>query len=303
MAEINDVTGNRNYKDSLFRFIFKGNNERSRKWLLSLYNALRGSNYEDTSQLEITTLEDVIYISIKNDLSFLINDEMYLFEHQSTVNPNMPVRGLLYFSKLYENFISKQKLNIYGGKLIKLPTPKYIVFYNGQNKFPDLFQYHLSDAFLTPDDSNNFEWTATVININKNHSQELQKNCKALYDYSEFIARIRQNMEGENPLSFQHAVNEAMDYAIAHNFLEGFFREEKAKIMNSILTQFDKETYEKAIRNEGFDEGISIGSSQKTIEAAKSFYANGVSIEVIAKSLKMTEEQVQKIISENQDKA
>ena len=300
MAEINDVTGNRNYKDSLFRFIFKGNNERSRKWLLSLYNALRGSNYEDTSQLEITTLEDVIYISIKNDLSFLINDEMYLFEHQSTVNPNMPVRGLLYFSKLYENFISKQKLNIYGGKLIKLPTPKYIVFYNGQNKLPDLFQYHLSDAFLTPDDSNNFEWTATVININKNHSQELQKTCKALYDYSEFIARIRQNMEGENPLSFRDAVNEAMDYAIEHNFLEGYFREEKAKIMNSILTQFDKETYEKAIRNEGFDEG----KQEKAIEAVIGLHENNVSVDIIAKSLKMTEEQVQKIISEKaQDKS
>ena len=128
MQEINETKINRTYKDSLFRFIFKGDNEKSRRWLLSLYNALRGSNYEDTSQLEITTLEDVIYISVKNDLSFLINDEMYLFEHQSTVNPNMPVRGLLYFSKLYENFITNKNLNIYGGKLIKLPTPKYIVF-------------------------------------------------------------------------------------------------------------------------------------------------------------------------------
>ena len=106
-----------------------------------------------------------------------------------------------------------------------------------------------------------------MININKNHSQELQKNCKALYDYSEFIARIRQNMEGAKPLPFQEAVNEAMDYAIEHNFLEGYFREEKAKIMNSILTQFDKETYEKAIRNEGFDEG----KEQKAIETAFNF--------------------------------
>ena len=89
MQEINETKINRTYKDSLFRFIFKGDNEKSRRWLLSLYNALRGSNYEDSSQLEITTLEDVIYISVKNDLSFLINDEMYLFEHQSTVNPNM----------------------------------------------------------------------------------------------------------------------------------------------------------------------------------------------------------------------
>ena len=294
MQEFNDVTVNRNYKDSLFRFIFKGNNERSRRWLLSLYNALRGSNYEDTNQLEITTLEDVIYISIKNDISFLINDEMYLFEHQSTVTPNMPIRGLLYFSKLYENFITNKKLNIYGGKLIKIPTPKYIVFYNGQNKLPDLFQYHLSDAFLTPDDSNNFQWTATVININKNHSQELQKTCKALYDYSEFIARIRQNMEGEKPLTFQDAVNEAMDYAIEHNFLEGYFKEERAKIMNSILTQFDKETYENGIRNEGFDEG----KQEKAIEAACKMLADGMSPELVAKYVDLPKEKVKEIISE-----
>ncbi len=118
MAEINDVAVNRNYKDSLFRFIFKGDNERSRRWLLSLYNALRGSKYTDTSQLEITTLADVIYVSVKNDLSFLINDEMNLFEHQSTVNPNMPIRGLMYFSQLYKNYLTKEKYDIFGETLI-----------------------------------------------------------------------------------------------------------------------------------------------------------------------------------------
>ena len=101
MSEINNVTINRNYKDSLFRFIFKGDNEKSRRWLLSLYNALRGSNYEDTSQLEITTLEDVIYISIKNDISFLINDEMYLFEHQSTF-PNLQIQKVHFHTSMQQ---------------------------------------------------------------------------------------------------------------------------------------------------------------------------------------------------------
>lgn len=254
MAEINDVTVNRNYKDSLFRFIFKGDNERSRRWLLSLYNALRGSNYTDTSQLEITTLADVIYVSVKNDLSFLINDEMNLFEHQSTVNPNMPIRGLMYFSQLYKNYLTKEKYDIFGETLIKLPTPKYFVFYNGEKKMPDIVKYRLSSAFITQDDSNEFEWTATVLNINKSHSENLQKTCKALYDYSEFIARIRQNMKDKKDMPLLDAVNEAVDYAIEHNFLEGFFKEEKAKIMNSILTQIDKEKYDRTRRYEGYEE-------------------------------------------------
>ena len=289
MHEVNDLTVNRKYKDSLFRSIFKGDNERSKRWLLSLYNALRGSNYEDTSQLEITTMADVIYISIKNDLSFLINDEMNLFEHQSTVNPNMPIRGLMYFSRLYQNFLSKKEYDIYGGTLIKLPEPKYVVFYNGKTNLPDIVKYRLSDAFATKDDTNEFEWTATVININKNHNINLQKNCKALYDYSEFIARIRENMEGENSMQPLDAVNEAMDYAVEHDFLDGFFKEERNKIMYDILTQFDKEKYDRTRRYEGRQE--------KAIEAARSFYENGVSIELIAKSLKMTPERVLEIVN------
>lgn len=101
-------------------------------------------------------------------------------------------------------------------------------------------------------------------------------------------------MEGENPLSFRDAVNEAMDYAIAHNFLEGFFREEKAKIMNSILTQFDKETYENGIRNEGFDEG----KQEKAIEAACKMLADGMSPELVAKYVDLPKEKVKEIISE-----
>ena len=104
----------RNYKDSLFRRIFSGNDERSKRRLLSLYNALSGKNHTDISKLEITTIENVIYLTMKNDLSFLIDSQMNLFEHQSSVNPNMPLRGLIYFGKLYQNEIKKQGLDING---------------------------------------------------------------------------------------------------------------------------------------------------------------------------------------------
>ncbi|MCI8745248.1 MAG: hypothetical protein HFI25_06185, partial [Lachnospiraceae bacterium] len=90
---------NRKYKDVLFRFIF-----RDKKDLLSLYNAINGTDYKNPEELEINTLENVIYMKMKNDLSFLVGASMNLYEHQSTWNPNMPLRGLFYFAELYERY-------------------------------------------------------------------------------------------------------------------------------------------------------------------------------------------------------
>ena len=118
----------RKYKDRLFQKVFE-----DKKDLLDLYNAVNGTQYTNQDDLEITTLEDVIYLSMKNDLSFIISSTLNLYEHQSTYNPNLPVRGLIYFAKLYEAYIKKIDANVYGHKLIALPAPQFIVFYNGRH--------------------------------------------------------------------------------------------------------------------------------------------------------------------------
>ena len=107
------------YKDKLFRKIFENKND-----LLSLYNAINHTDYKDPAALEITTIDNAIYMSMKIDLSFMIGFVMSLYEHQSTFNPNMPVRGLSYFARLYEAYTSRYKLDIYGKKLILLPLPQ-----------------------------------------------------------------------------------------------------------------------------------------------------------------------------------
>ena len=99
--------------------------------LLSLYNAVNGTDYQDPEDLEINTLENVIYLKMKNDLSFLVGASMNLYEHQSTWNPNMPLRGLLYFAELYERYINSKGYRLSGNTRIPLPFPNYIVFYNG----------------------------------------------------------------------------------------------------------------------------------------------------------------------------
>lgn len=156
---------NRKYKDRLFRLRF--GSEEYKEDILSIYNALNGTSYRNVDDISITTIDDVIYIKMKNDVSLLLDGNMSLWEQQSSVNPNMPVRGLLYFGNLYDQYIKMNKLNIYGKKLQKIPTPEYIVFYNGEEDYGPITQLRLSDAFIHKNDSGDFEWTATVYNLNK----------------------------------------------------------------------------------------------------------------------------------------
>ena len=150
--------------------------------------------------------------------------------------------------------------------------------------------------FLQLTERGDFEWTATVININPEYNNGIQKNCKALYDYISYIDRVKSNQK--NNLNIKDAVDEAVNWAIKENLLEGFFKEHKAEVEAMILTEFDKDLYDKNRRKEGYDEG----AQAKAVEAAKNLYNNGVSIEIIAKSLEMTIEQVKEIVKSNETK-
>ena len=122
----NKIKPNKKYKDSLFRKIFGESKENA----LSLYNAINGSSYTMDDEFEYTTLEDVVYMKMKDDVSFLVGASLNLYEHQSSYNPNMPLRGFLYFADLYREII-KDNEKIYSPQLVRIPNPKYIVFYNG----------------------------------------------------------------------------------------------------------------------------------------------------------------------------
>ena len=142
----NKQTHNRQYKDRLWRMIFN-----NKKDLLQLYNAINHTDYQNPDDLEVNTLEDVLYLSMKNDVSFLVGGTMNLYEHQSTFNPNMPLRGVFYFSRLYEGYVADNNLMIYHEKRVRLPKPKYIVFYTGTKNQPDSMELKLSDCFENTD--------------------------------------------------------------------------------------------------------------------------------------------------------
>ena len=281
----------RSFRDTLFRSIYSGKDDRSKRWLLSLYNALSNKNYTDISALEITTIDDVIYVTMKNDLSFLINSEMHLFEKQSTVNPNMPLRGLIYFSQLYQKEVAKRNLDIFGRARIKIPSPKFVVFYNGKQEQDDIVKYRLSDLFEVKDESGEFEWTATVININKNHNESLQKKCESLYHYCVFVDRVKANLDKR--MEPEDAINEAVDFAIKGNFLDGYFKEQRMNIVGNLLTEFNQEDYDRNRRAEGFEDGVEYGERQATISNAKNLLKlNKLSAEEIADCCSLPLEQV-----------
>ena len=239
-------------RDRLFKAIFGRNTDESKQWRLDLYNALRGTNYTDPNVLEINTIENVIYLTMRNDISFLVDSQLTLFEQQSTYNPNMPLRGLMYFAQLYQMHLSKSGKTLYHSKLVKIPNPKFIVFYNGGKETADVEYLRLSDAFETKDENGNFEWTAEMININPGHNETLQKKCKALYNYTQYISRISENKK--QGLSGIDAVNEAVDWAIKENLLDGFFKTQKEEILAMSLTEFNAEEVIQDVKAEGREE-------------------------------------------------
>ena len=240
---------NPKHKDRLFCTIF--GTEKYKGYALELYNAVNGSHYNDPSELAIITLDDAVYIKMKNDMAYLISGNIALYEHQSSINPNMPIRGFMYLGELYSKLLKKEKARIYNRTLVRIPTPQYIVFYNGTDNYPECSKLKLSDAFANPRDDNEFEFTATVYNINLGNNEELLESCKPLKGYSTFIDKIRKNSV---LMPYEKAVDEAVKYCIYNGILEDVLSEERSAVMLEMLTQFDEKSYEEGLREEGREE-------------------------------------------------
>ena len=291
----------REYKDRLFKKIFGDTTEESKRWRLDLYNALNGTSYTDPDELKLTTIENVIYVTMKNDISFLIGSQMNLYEQQSSYNPNMPLRGLMYFAQLYQMNLSSRGLDLFGSKLVKIPSPSFVVFYNGDKELPDVSEQRLSDAFEPVGSGKGFEWTAKVINIGGKHNEGLLKKCKALYDYCSYVDRVKGNLKAGMPK--KDAVGEAVDYAIQENYLDGFFKSQKMEVMNMSLTEFNQEEYDRNRRQEGWEEGEKIGfergESSKQQETARNLMVMGLGThEQIAQATGLSLEDVTRLGAE-----
>ena len=247
-----EITDQSKVYDSLFIAVFGKDSERSKRWRLELYNALNNTNYTDPNALKLNTLENVLFIKMHNDVSFLIDSQLTLYEHQRTTNQNMPLRGFFYFAQLYHKYLIDAEEQLTTSKMIKIPNPNYIVFYNGDTNRDEDYEMRLSDAFMIEDKSGKFEWTARVLNINKDYNLSLQNKCKALYDYIQFTSRINENKE--KGMTNEKAIDEAIDWASEQNLLEGFIKEQKAEVKMTLLTEFNEEASIRGWRKEGMQQ-------------------------------------------------
>lgn len=244
-----EVTVNNTHKARVFEIIFS-----DKQKLLTLYNAVNGTNYTDPNQLEINTLKNAIYMSMHNDVSFIIDSRLSLYEHQSTYSPNLPLRYLFYVTDLYSS-ITKDA-NLYGTKLIPIPAPKFIIFYNGKGKYPERQELRLSASFNVPDEEPSLELRATLLNINPGYNEELKKACKTLNDYSEYTARVRLYAE---TMELEDAVNRAINECIRDGILAEFLSRNKAEAMKMSIYEYDEEKHMRQTREEGFEDGYEKG--------------------------------------------
>ena len=252
---------NRIYKDRLYKMIFNDKSE-----LLKLYNAINGTHYDDPAMLTITTLDNAIYMTMENDLSFIIDMRLALYEQQSTVNPNLPLRFLMYITDIYSAYT--KDMNIYGSKKVQIPLPSFVIFYNGVKSQPDRTEFLLSELFHPTTDQPALELKAVMLNINKGHNQELMNACHTLRDYSEYVARIR-TYSSEMPLT--DAVEKAITECIHENILRDFLLKNRAEAKAMSIYEYDEEKTLRMFREEGYEDGERNGKIQATIEMCLEF--------------------------------
>ena len=278
------LTANRKYKDTVFRRLFS-----DRKNLLSLYNAINGTAYENPDDLEIVTLENAIYMGMKNDLAFIIDTNLFLYEHQSTYNPNMPLRDLFYISSEYQKLVEHKSL--YSSTQQKVPAPNFIVFYNGTVKKEDCWTNYLSEAYENLTGEPNLELKVITLNINEGHNKELMEQCQILREYAQYVAKVRE-FAGNTELNA--AVELAVNECIQNYILAEFLRKHKSEVIAMSIFEYDKEEEEKKLREAEYEAGYDEGKK----EIIRRMLEAGESVEKITQYTGYKTSELQKLLKE-----
>lgn len=241
---------NREYKDRLFKFIF--GNPDNRDWTLSLYNAINGSSYTDASQIRYTTIEDAVYMNMKNDVSFLVADTMSFYEQQASFNPNMPMRFLIYAGMVYAKYISQaDSYHPYSTVQQRAPTPRCVCFYNGETEREDRVVLDLKDAFEREAD---IDVRVTMLNVNYGRNRALMEACKPLRDYAWFVDAVRHRQATLNDLDA--AVDAALNEMPEESVLKAFMTANRAEVKRMCITEYNEVKTLADEREEGRMEGV-----------------------------------------------
>ncbi len=239
----------RDYKARLFEMIFREKEE-----LLGLYNAVNGTQYSDPEKLEINTLENAIYLSMHNDISFIIDSRLSLYEHQSTYSPNLPLRYLFYVSDLYSKMTKDS--NLYGSRRIVIPSPRFLIFYNGKEERPEREVLELAETFEIQEEEPWLNLKAVLLNINPGYNNDIVNACKTLSDYVIYTSRVRAYAE---QMKIEDAVERAITECIVEGILVDFLTKYKAEAKKMSIYEYDEERQRIWDREEGKEEGLKEG--------------------------------------------
>ena len=304
---------NRKHKDSLFVDYFS----KDRDWkqhFLSLYNALHGTNLQvaDT-QLERVNLEQVLYKSYYNDIAVLVDGQFILMiEHQSTINPNMPLRLLEYVTRIYGNIVDSTAK--FSRHLVPLAKPEFYVFYTGDQELPPESYLYLSDAF--PNQGQNADLTlelkVKVCTIKSEHPSPVVHSCTDLEQYAQFLQLVEEARATghENPLKW------AIQEAVRRNILRDYLERKGGEVLSILMTEYDYATDMAVLKEEAYEdglfvgreEGISIGlergratgreegAYETKLETARSFLSMGLEPEQVAQGTGLSLEIILQLI-------
>jgi hypothetical protein len=274
---------NREHKDSVFTFLFN-----DPEILRDLYSALGGVTLPPSVAININTLSDVLFLEQLNDLSFTVDNRLViLIEHQSTINPNMALRLLMYIGRVYEKMFDRKKL--YASRPLKVPLPEFFVLYNGTDEYPDQNTLKLSGLFekaegLTAcaDIPPALDLEVKVYNINKGHNKSIIQKCKALDGYSAFIDKVREyrNETGDK----EKAMTMAITYCTNNNILKDFLEANASEVQNMLMTEWNTVEYGDVKAEEAREE------NQK--ETIKNLLAYGMTTGQISQALKLPIDKV-----------
>lgn len=247
--------GNREYKSDVFSMLMEDPQN-----VLAVYNAMNHSKYTDPGQVEICRLDRGISLSVRNDASFILDASLSIYEHQSTVCPNMPVRSLIYFSTIIAGIIKGK--NIYGHSIIRIPTPRFVVFYNGEEDQPEQYEMRLSDAYTRKMENPELELTCKVYNINFGKNKALLDNCPVLKEYMTLVDYVRAYYRENGYQRLEHCIELAIDRCIRENILRDFLLERRTEVLKVMALDYSFERQITLERIEAREEGRAEGREE-----------------------------------------
>ena len=186
-------------------------------------------------------------MNMKNDVSFLVANTMNLYEQQSSFNPNMPMRFLIYAGMVYSKYIEQNEdYHQYSSVLQKAPAPKCVCFYNGTSEKDERTTLHLRDAFSSDAD---IDVHVTMLNINYGKNKKLLDSCAPLREYAWFVGKIREKQNEMNNL--EAAIDAAISEMPEEFAIRAFLLSNKAEVKRMCITEYNEEKAMRQFQEEG----------------------------------------------------